>query len=230
VTIKTRRRVFLSALMLLLTMPAEVVFFKALQWPDDKLAAQDWASSLATSDLSIAADSIQAYSLVYRRAIMRSLSPNGRAAVWRRHIDRYIWQHPELGSDALTALKAAQGALTPRALSRPTTGDRVAMEAVATQIEQLLGREEALYLLYQLGPRDTSTLASAEPLVMKLAAMVRRQVGLIARYGDCECAGSFGCGGYMEICTGEYYCQWDVEWPMCGWGWLDICDGMCRSW
>jgi hypothetical protein len=157
------------------------------------------------------------------------VSPEKRAAVWQHHIERYIRLHPELDKGAVDVLQAAKSAATALALSKPSASDRAAMRAVAEQVEALLGRDDALYLFHDLGPRGY-TLAGAEPLLMKLATMVRSQFVVLARNWDCECSMSFGCGGYSDICSSQEYCQWDVEWPMCGWWWNEICDGMCVMW
>lgn len=225
-TTKTRRRVFLAVLVLTLTLPAEVIMLKALQSPDSATAVQQWAQGLSETDLSVSADNIQGYPFAYRRQIMVRLSPIRRSAVWQRHIQQYIKQHPELDGSAVGALQAAQSALTPQLLSDPTPADRDALNAAAEQVQTLLGRETAVNLLMELGPRD-GTFASAEPLAMKLATWVRDQVLVTARDGDCECSTGSGCGGSYLRCSNEVYCQWDVVWPMCGWGWSSVCDGVC---
>jgi hypothetical protein len=220
--------VFLSVVALALTLPAEVILLKALQQTSDKEAAQEWVNGLSAADLDTAADAIQGYSFNYRKEIMRAVKPERRAAIWQRHLEQYVKGHPELDAAAVDLLRSAQAGLTARALSQPTDEDRAAIKAVAGQIEAVLGRDEAIYLLHDLGPRQ-QVLAGAEPLSLKLATLVRHQFALLARSEDCDCADDFGCGGYSEECTSEY-CQWDVDWPMCGWGWMDVCTGLCGTW
>jgi hypothetical protein len=202
---------------------------KALQVPTEAAAVQQWAGALDSNNLAIAADSIQSYTFAYRKQIMARLPPAARSVVWQRHIQQYLNRHPELDDTAVVALKAAQSALTPRALSEPTTEDRASLNAAADQVQALLGKDEALYLLHQLGPRD-GTFASAEPITMKLASFVRNQFVVSARDGDCGCASGWGCGGYSLYCSNEETCQWIVTWPMCGWAWMSVCDGMCAFW
>ena len=120
---KTQRRVFVSLLMVALTLPAEVVLLKALQAPNDKVAATEWAADLDGASLDAAAESIQSYSVAYRRAIMGALSPKKRAAVWRDHIDQYMASR-RLDVAAVDALKAARAALTPTVLGEKATAAR----------------------------------------------------------------------------------------------------------
>jgi len=212
--------------MLALTLPAETILLKALQ-ADETQAVSEWVTDLSSTQLAEAADGIRFYPLAYRRGIMARLSPDARASAWQRHIRRYVNEHPELDGGTLDLLRAAQSALTSRALSAPTAEDRASIHAVASQVEKALGRDTAEFLLYRIGPRD-GTFASLEPISMKVVSMVRNQFVLAARNWDCECSTGFGCSG-AAYCTSEEYCQWDVEWPMCGWMWSDLCDGMCMG-
>ena len=228
-TAKTRRRVFLSFLVLALTVPAETILLKALQSSDDTEAARQWVDSLDSPRLTSAADAIQAYSFVYRQQIMRALSPEARAAVWRTHIEGYIAAHKELDGAAVDALRGAQRALTGRALSDDAAAaDRDALQASARQIETLLGLDEARYIAHDLGPR-TSTFASADPLMLKLASFVRGQVALLARNTACDCADDAGCGYYETYCSSSQGCQSDNSWPMCGYWWNTPCNGLCTA-
>ena len=226
-TVKTRRRVFVAVLLLAMTLPAETILLKALQSPDDKSAAREWVFGLSNEKFSSSAANVRAYPFVYRQAIMSRLSPERRAAVWQRHVEQYIQEH-SLDEATVGALRGAQKALTPQLLSDPGPADRAAIHDTAAEVVRLLGKEEADFLLYRIGPRD-NTVATAEPLSMKLASAVRNTFIAYARNWDCECSMGWGCSGW-SICTNEEYCQWDVEWPMCGWAWGDLCDGMCRAW
>lgn len=226
---KIKRRVFLSVLMVTMLLPAEVVLLKALQASDDKVAADQWASDLDGSSLASASDSIQSYSLPYRRAIMGKLSAAQRAKVWRNHIDLYISGHPGLDRAALNVLKAAQDALTSTALGeKATVGERAALEEAGKQIDAALGEEEANYITRDLGPRTTS-LAAGEPVLDRLASLVRNQFILMARLDSCECAADRDCGYYVAYCTTSVGCEVDSDWPMCGYWWNSPCNGLCAS-
>ena len=227
-TTKTRRSVFLCALVLALTLPAESILLKALQEPDSQQAVQDWASSLDGSSLAVASDRIQAYPFAYRKGIMRALAPDRRAAVWQAHIGRYIKGHPELDATAIAVLRAAQSAATPEALSQPTAKTRASIHAVAEQVVALLGKRTAEYLMFRLGPAD-GTFASAEPLSMKLAERVRGVFRLMAASPDCDCNLYFGCQAAGADCMSQIYCNVDDWWPACGWFWSDTCDGLCGA-
>jgi len=229
VTAKTRRRVFLSLVLVALTLPAEVILLKALQQPDDTAAVQEWVGRLESAELSAASERIQSYPFKYRKEIMRALSPERRAAVWQRHLEQYIQQHPELDGSVISSLKAAQSSLTPQALSDPTADMQASLQASAEQLEALLGKEQALYLAHDLGPRER-TFASIEPLSMKLATFVRDRFAAFAQDDpDCDCADDYGCGYYTSHCDGSEDCEADRTFPMCGYWWNQVCDGMCAT-
>lgn len=226
-TQRTRRRVFLALLVAALTMPVESVLLRALAAPDQATAAQQFASSLGAYDLSAAAGQVQAYPFLYRRAIMRSLSPDLRAFVWRLHIQMYIQIHPELDDDAVGLLQYASSLITPDVMSG-VNGGSPEVNAVAAQIQATLGRDVADYLLYRLGPPDTQIAsASVLPIREQLANFVRREFVALAFGGDCDCATDWGCDG--GTCDGGSGCAPDTTWPMCGWLWNETCDGTCRN-
>ena len=226
---RIKRRVFLSVLMVAMLLPAEVVLLRALQAPSDEVAADQWVTDLGGASLDAAADSIQSYSLSYRRAIMARLSPSRRARVWREHIDQYISGHPGLDRAALNALKAGQAALTSTALGeKATLAERAALEDAGKQIDAALGEQEADYITRDLGPRTTS-LAGGEPVLDKLASFVRNQFILLARLDSCECAADRDCGYYVAYCTTSVGCETDGDWPMCGYWWNSPCNGLCAS-
>jgi hypothetical protein len=226
---KTRRRVFLSVLMVALMLPAEVVLLKALQAPNDKVAADQWVAELDGAALEDAAKAIQSYSVPYRRAIMGALSPAERASVWRDHIDQYVASHRDLNTVAIDALRSAQAALTPTALGeKATSTERAALDAAGKQIEAVLGVEEAGYVARDLGARG-ATMANAEPLLDRLASVARNQFILLARADDCNCAGDQECGYYSAYCSTSAGCQTDGSWPMCGYWWNTPCNGLCTE-
>jgi hypothetical protein len=227
---KTQRRVFLSLLMVALTLPAEVVLLKALQAPNDKVAADQWAAELDSESLESASKAIQSYSIEYRRAIMGALSPDRRAAVWRDHIDQYVSTHRGLSDEALGALKAAQAALTPTVLGDAgTLAERERLEAAGKQIHAVLSSEDATFITHDLGSRTASTLAGAEPLLNRLASFARNQFAVLARLEWCDCAGDRDCGYYGAYCNTQQGCQMDDDWPMCGYWWSTPCNGLCTA-
>jgi hypothetical protein len=219
--------VFLSALVLALTLPAETLLVRALQEPSTDAAVRDWVGGLEARQLAAAADRIQDYPFVYRREIMRALSPDRRAEVWQVHIARYVRDNPGLDADALAVLKAAQSVPTPEFMAGPTDEQRKAAHAVADQVVAVLGRETAVHLLHRLGPPD-GMFASIEPLTLKLTNLVRSGV-LSAAIGQCDCSVGFGCLNMASECSSEVSCDVIDTWPACGWWFADTCDGVCVS-
>jgi hypothetical protein len=184
-------------------------------------------ASRSPDDLLAAADSIQSYPVMYRKEIMRALTPTLRAEIWREHIQRYMDTHAHLSSDAIPVLKGAIALITPELFDPRGNKQREATALLADQLTAILGRGEAEYLLYRLGPRDAQT-ASIEPLGMRLANHVRDFFAVLALADDCDCSSQWGCEGVAETCrTGG--CNVDSSWPACGWLWNEDCDGQCSA-
>jgi hypothetical protein len=218
--------VFFSLLIVLMTVPAEVILLRALVTPSQNQAIREWAEGLEPDALSRAADHIQSYPYQYRREIMRALSNEKRSEVWRNHLNAYLQANPQLDPAAAGLIRAASDVLTPEIFAGPTDKQLSELHAVATQLVATLGQEEAEYLLYRLGPRD-GTFASFEPLSMYLSNMVRTTFIPSAQIWNCECNMFWGCMDWGTSCTDKVFCLIDNDWPMCGWGWLDPCNGMC---
>ena len=157
---------------------------------------------------------------------MRALTPEVRAQVWRNHIQMYMDTHPHLSSDAIPALRAAIALITPDLFDTGGSKHRAETALIADQISALLGRAEAEYLLYRLGPKDEKT-ASIEPLGMRLTNFVRDMLVVLASADDCDCTAGWGCDGYDQTCRNGGSCNVDSTWPMCGWLWNEECDGVC---
>jgi hypothetical protein len=223
----TRRRLLFAAIVLALTIPAETILLRAISTPDYAEAVEAWVSGLSAAELDAAADAVQSYPYQYRREIMRKLKPASRADVWRDHLDTYLQERPNLDPAAVPAIRAAIALASPANFANPTAAVREQIRLVAEQLEQMLGRDEAEYLLYRLGPKD-GTFASREPMTQKLANWVRSAMVALARDGDCDCNPDFGCQG-AGICDQGGSCTPDTEWPACGWMWWEDCTGNCRS-
>ncbi len=216
-----------AVLVVAFTLPIESVLLRALEAPDQTVAARQWATQLSSPDLSTAAARIVDYPYVYRRAVMAALRPEVRAGVWRAHIQSYADQHPELGPQTTELLRGMVDLITPAAVS----GDRsnnAAVADLATQIQAALGKEVTDYLLYRLGPKDAQVV-SALPFSERLANLARQQfIALAQKGGDCDCSTIWGCDA-LTHCDGSAGCTPDDTWPMCGWLWNDECDGACHG-
>jgi hypothetical protein len=233
VAVVIRRRLSRSlvtiALTIALTLPVEVVLLEALATSSTDVAVYEWVSELSAEELDRVADNVVYYPATYRKEVLRALGPQRRSEVWRDHIRTYVAERPWLSADVISVLDAAMTLLTPEALSQPSDHDRAQGLLVAEQVERLLGREEAEYLLYRLGPRDDLQTASAEPLRMRLANYVRSLMVVEARVPTCACNLEWGCDGFSTHCSSLLECNPDEEWPMCGWLWQYVCDGRCGA-
>jgi hypothetical protein len=223
-TAKTRRRVVVCAIAVVLATSAETALLRAIATPDSTDAAQQWAIGVSGQQLQAAAGQIELYPFAYRRAIMRSLSPVDRAAVWQRHIARYIANHPDLDSSVVAMLNDASALATPDAFSNPSDDTRAAIQAIAEQTKVVLGASEADNLFYRLGSPDYSWAALTP--IQQLSDLVRRAFVVQARDDDCDCNLSFGCDGAAS-CSSGVSCTPDETWPMCGWFWNQVCNGFC---
>jgi hypothetical protein len=215
---------------LIIAVPAETLLLRALATPDPQVAAREWVAGLSTTSLRDASNQVQQYPFVYRKEIMRALTPSARARVWSAHLGAYLRNHPALDETAANAIRAAMSMATAEAFGNtPSAALRESVGAVAQQIEDLLGREEARLLMYRLGPVDGS-FASAEPLSHKLTNYIRHLAVVMAgKAPDCDCNQGFGCDSTDSHCSGATACDPDTEWPSCGWFWNEDCDGMCMN-
>jgi len=227
VTAKTRRRVLVCVVAMLLTLPIETILLRAISTPDSKQAVREWVAGLSADELDQAASQIESYPFGYRREIVRALSGGKRVAVWQRHIRTYRNSHPGLDVASVELLDAAVALLTPEFFSAPTSAERAQAKAIGDQLTALIGRGEAEYVLYRLGPRD-GTFASLEPLSERAANWVRRLVTALADAEDCDCSSDWGCGGGAQCRTGTR-CTPDESWPAGGGLWNETCDGICAA-
>ena len=226
-TARTRRRVIFSLVVFALTLPIESVLLQAVS-TDAKTAAYEWAASLSTDQLTVAGDQISAFPFLYRRAIMRSASPELRSKFWRWHLTRFINRHPDLSSEAQGLLQAAIELASPENFSAPSAAVRAQMKSVGEQLAAVIGKEDAEEALYRMGPKD-GTFSSLEPTSLKLSNWVRKTFTAMAApfVRDCDCRADWGCE--LGNCKTDSGCTPDEDWPACGWFWTETCDGLCKS-
>jgi len=228
VTIRTRRRLILCAIVAALTLPAELILVKAVT-VDAKTASDQWVSALSDKSLVAAAEHIQDFPFQYRKDIMARLSTEKRAEVWVTHIARYRDARPELSSEQVDALNAAIAAAE-ATFAHPGDDTRAATKIVAERVQELFGAEVTEYLMHRLGNKTTLMLASAVPWHQKLSDAVRSRFVVNAEdAGDCWCNADFGCDIIAWTwCDGSVTCTIDDRWPACGWFWDEVCDGVCK--
>lgn len=224
----TRRIVFLSCLVVLLTIPAELLLLRALAVPDQNVAIRNWAESLSPSSLRSASARIQAYPVLYRREIMRALEPADRAKVWRAHLDTYLQARPTLDATTVGLIETAGSLMTPSLFGNATDAERESIRAVAEQIQAQIGQREAEYLLKHLGPLD-GTFAAYEPLAMSITNKLRGLFVGVAQSNDCTCEVGTQCYGWYASCADATGCNLYYGWPACGWTWTVPCNGLCQA-
>lgn len=227
-TTRTRRRLFVCAVIAALTLPAELILLKAVS-TSQAAASEQWVAGLGPSNLAAAAEEIQNYPLQYRKDIMKRLTAQQRRAVWVDHIAAYRDARPELSTEQVDALNAAI-ASAEATFANPGDETRAATRVVAERVQELFGADVAEYLMYRLGNKTTLMLVSALPWHQKLADTVRERFVVQADgAGDCWCNASFGCDILaLTWCDGAVTCTIDDRWPACGWFWDEPCNGVCK--
>lgn len=225
----TRRRLLFCVILVALTLPAELVLLRAVT-TDTQSAATTWVERLPAASLEAVADNVQQYPFEYRKAVMARLAPARRAEVWAAHIAAYRDARPELSTEQVEALNVAIEAARAVLGHEPTSrAAQQSVQIVAQRIVDLFGADVADDLLYRLGSRQTRLLASAEPWNLKLSRFVREKFVAQAETWDCHCNVEFGCDVLaLTWCDGAVNCRIDDRWPMCGWFWNEICDGVCK--
>ena len=158
-TTQVRRRVVVCLFVLGLTLPLETILLQALSTPDSRQAISQWVNALSAEDLEAASGQIQSYPFAYRKELMRALSADRRAMVWRAHIERYVGTHPELDESAKQLLAAAAALAVPSTFGSPSADVVQQTRAIAEQLVVVIGKDAAQEVLYRLGPRD-GTFAS----------------------------------------------------------------------
>jgi hypothetical protein len=225
----TRRLVFFTALVVLLTIPAEILLLKALAVPDQKQAIRAWSESLSATQLSAELNRIQAYPVLYRRELLRVSSPDVRARVWRAHFDAYLQANPGLDVNTAELVRSLQSMLTPELFNTPGEAVKQQVAALANQVEAAVGESDALYLMEYLGPAD-GTFASYEPTAMFFTNKLRALFTPNAQQNwECDCTMDRGCYSVAASCSYEAGCSVSSTWPACGWFWNDPCTGFCLA-
>ena len=224
-TVKTRRRIVLCVVAMILTLPVETILLRAISTPSTLDGVRAWVAALAADQLEGAADQIQAYPFLYRREIARALPAPLRARMWTRHISAYKDTHPGLNPAAVELFDEALALVTPTFFTSPTSDERAHAKKIGDELAGLIGREEAEFVLYRLGPRD-GLFASRVPMTERAVNWVRRMIVVFANAEDCDCSSDWGCGTSGNCRTGVG-CTPDDSWPACGWLWSETCDGLC---
>jgi hypothetical protein len=200
--------------------------------PDAAVAAVEYAEALSPEELNAAASEIDAYPSVYRRAIMRELTPDRRADVWRAQFQNYLNTHPNLTPGQASVVREAMTLVSPAALAPAVSTelrDRISQLFNKALVE--LGPQATNELFVTLGPR-VLTRPSALPLTQRLADRVRSWRVASADIPDCNCnididTCDIGPDPWLA-CSELYTCDFDLNWPMCGPLWSWACTGWCR--
>ena len=126
---------------------------------------------------------------------------------WRNHIQAYIDTHPQLSSDAIPVLEAAMRIDHAGPVPVRRQAARARRRSSPIRFRRILGRGEAEYLLYRLGPerrenrQHRAAWDAADELRPRHARRPRERGRLrLAR-------ASWGCDGYGSTCRTSAQCN-----------------------
>lgn len=219
----TKRWLWACTLFALLAAPALLVLIPAT-FRSSAQEAKSWVLNRSDASVQAVSSRIQDFPVAYRREIMKRLTPEQRANVWRSHIQQYLDATPGVKPEAAAALKGISAFFTPELFkSRPTPEQLATLTALSNEVRTHLDADTANMLLTNLGPKDVRLQASLPHFI----DFVRRNFVVQAAAGDCSCASDSDYCDYGERCTTGKGCNVDDSWPACGSGWFYDCNGVC---
>ena len=153
------------------------------------------------ADLPTDLASLEAFDMVYRRAIVAELPTDIRIKLWQENVEAVISRHDELSANQVTFLENVRDAL-PAYLAKP---DSAKIEQLAIEARSLLGNDVAHEAIATLGAPSPSASSRS--------------------FEECTCSViSDWCSAGMG-CSGTACDEWA---PIgCGTGWIWPCDGAC---
>ena len=154
-TPRTRRRLTICAVLSLLILTAEIVLLPVAHTPDPMQAAMAWTAGLSAEELQQASFQIDAYPAVYRRAILGSLGPEDRSAVWRVHFLKYRSSHPDLTPAQVAVIEEALEIATSDAFMPPISAEvKDQIQRTFARAVSVLGPTATRELFVSLGPTE----------------------------------------------------------------------------
>jgi hypothetical protein len=184
-------------------------------------------------EVALATEDVEAYPVVYRRALMSRLDAEGRSRVWRGHYAEFLSTHPELTDTQRFIVEEAMRLASPAAFQLPLSPELQAdIQQVYGESQLFFGSDVAKELFVNLGPEKV--MANALPLRQQIADRIRGwRTALADQEGECNCNPDIDtCTVWPQSpwleCSELFSCEFDVEWPMCGPLWSWACTGWCR--
>jgi hypothetical protein len=166
----------------------------------------------ASHDVTAAYDALAPLDRQERTAILRTMTPAKRAAVWQAHINAVVSAHPELNAQQREAIGAVARVVVPALFDRTPDRDldrqaaRVEIDIQLDHARPLLPVELVTELFYRIGANSTSSLTRVQFPTSSDATCDCANIpgdpcygscfGLCARTQDgCGPFGTDGCGG-----------------------------------
>ena len=186
-TSRMRSRVKFCLILGLLTLPAEALLLPVARTPKADEAALEWAADLSPQQLRGAGDEIDAYPLVYRKALLTQMNADDRSDVWRKYLRRFLREHRDLTREQIVFVDEAIELLSSDAFEPPLAPDlKEQISKMFNEAIVLLGNQNAEELFVTLGPKKLQR-ASAVPLMQRLGDKIRGWGVVDAEYPGCNC-------------------------------------------
>jgi len=180
---RTRSRVKFCLILGLLTLPAEALLLPVARTPKADEAALEWAADLSPQQLRGAGDEIDAYPLVYRKALLTQMSAEDRSDVWRKFLRRFLREHRDLTREQIVFVDESIELLSSDAFDPPLAPDlKEQISKMFNEAIVVLGNQNAEELFVTLGPKKLQR-ASAVPFMQRLGDKIRGWGVVDAEYG-----------------------------------------------
>jgi hypothetical protein len=215
-----------------IALPAEALLLPVARTPNAAEAAVEFAADLSSEELQHAASQIDAYPVIYRRAIMGRLDAQDRSETWRGQFRKFLAKERTLSPEQIAVVQRAIELASPEAFDPPLAADlKQEITETFNDAVSLLGSKAANELFVTLGPKQL-TQANALPWTQRLADKVRAWRTAEAELPDCNCnpdidTCDISWDPWLQ-CSEMFSCNFDLGWPMCGPLWSWACTGWCR--
>lgn len=231
-TTKTRRMLWLVALLAIVTVPVDLLFVRAVAYPTVSTRASHWAQGLSVSETEAAISELANLPVAYRRALFARLAWNLRVRVVESVFGDYGRSH-QLTTEQSTLLTEILEALRAYA-----PGEEGRFSDFFERARSLFNEQTATDLLMTFGPSDSTELK--EPFVNRLAGWISDTIAVEADTLSCECnveddvqfswcqdvGDDYFC--HADGCAVSYWHETSQMWiPGCGLFLLFQCDGTC---
>jgi hypothetical protein len=180
----------------------------------------EWASAHSAT-LPQTLEGLAAYPVAYRPAILTTLTPEVKAAMWKEHLAR--WANSSR-PDQRDVIRRAMEFATAEVFRDPKANQATA-RSIVDDGQRVFGAQVAKQVFTQLGETAVTPHRDLQSLRLYAAESVRSWFTAAADFGDCTCSVT------DDWCNSTYYCRAGTSCTVFSWGCgsfgLFSCDGIC---